>query len=624
MVDSEHYQVGDLTVDVPARLLIRDGEFVTIPPKTFELLVALVRKAPGVVSRQELMDSVWVDEIVNDEALTQRVMLLRKALADDPKDPAYIASVPRWGYRMVAPVKTVADATVEAAPESVAAPPVGARRRFDARRVAVAVAGGVAVIATVVALTSVRGAHVQEPPASLAVVPFTVDPSAEPAAHVRCGLPEGLTNNLSKLPGLRVVAWSTMTRFQDPATRPQQIGGELDVSSLLVGRVTEDRGMLAVMVELVDVRDGSQLWGESYLQPKESLFALQEQITAGVARALRPKITAAELHRLNPSHTDSFKAYESYLKGRYCWNRREPEMISRAVEFFNAAIAADPEFAPARSGLADCYVVLGGAPYGVMPPAEATRLATAAAEAAIRADPSLAEPHATLALLAWSCQLDWQHAADEFATCFELNPGYATAHQWYAEYLAAVGDLEAAEREIQVALALDPLSAVIGVDSGLVAYYRRDFPEAISRYQRVLGVEPEFSQALLGLALALSQAARHEEAIAILEELVVRSNRAPSALAVLGYACARGGDLERARAMRDEVLALTSERYVPAYYIGGLYTGLEDFDHAFEWLFRAVDEPSSLVASLKVEPGFDPLRRDPRFDDLIRRLGLGI
>ena len=623
MLDSEKYQVGDLAVDVAARLLIRDGELVTFPPKTFELFVALVRKAPGVVSRQELMDSVWVDEIVNDEALTQRVMLLRKALADDPKHPTYIASVPRWGYRMVAPVKTVADASAEAAREVAKAPPESARRRFDARHVAVAVAGGVAVIATVVALTSVRGARVHDPPASLAVVPFTVDPSAEPATHIRCGLPEGLTNNLSKLPGLRVVAWSTMTRFQDPETRPQQIGSELDVSSLLVGKVTEDHGMLAVMVELVDVRNGSQLWGESYLQPKEALFALQEQITVGVARALRPKITAAELHRLSPSHTDSFEAYESYLKGRYCWNRREPAMISRAVEFFNDAIAADPEFAPARSGLADCYVVLGGAPYGVMPPAEATRLATAAAQEAIRFDPSLAEPHATLALLAWSCELDWQRAADEFAACFELNPGYATAHQWYAEYLAAVGDLEAAEREIRVALALDPLSAVIGADFGLVAYYRRDFPEAISRYQRVLEVEPEFSQALLGLALALSQAAHHDEAIAILEELVVRSHRAPPALAALSYACARGGRLERARAIRDEVLALATERYVPAYYIGGVYTGLEDVDHAFEWMFRAVEEPSSLVASLKVDPGFDPLRGDPRFDELIRRLGLG-
>jgi serine/threonine-protein kinase len=267
-------------------------------------------------------------------------------------------------------------------------------------------------------------------------------------------------------------------------------------------------------------------------------------------------------------------------------------------------------------------VVLGGAPYGVMPPAEATRLATAAADAAIRVDPSLAEAHATLALLAWSCELDWQRAADEFARAFELNPGYATAHQWHAEYLAALGELAAAEDEIQVALGLDPLSPVIGVDAGLIAYYRRDFPEAIARYRRVLEVDPGFSQALLGLALALSQADRHGEAIAILDELADRSHRATPALAALGYAYGRAGELERARAIRDELLAAAAERYVPAFYLAGVAVAVGDVDQAFEWLSRATEEPSSLVASLKVEPGVDPLRADPRFDELIRRLAI--
>jgi serine/threonine-protein kinase len=621
MSTSGSYRVGDLTLDVAARLLIRDSELVTLPPKTFELLVALVRHAPGVVSRRELMDSVWVDEIVNDEALTQRVMLLRRALGDQSKEPTYIASVPRWGYRIAAPVQPLgqADGATAAAVEQA---PATTRRRFGAREAAVVAAAALAVIALVASLPSARRARNSDLPTSLAVVPFTVDPSAEPAPHIRCGLPESLTNSLSTVPDLRVVAWSTMTHFQDAAIPPMQIAESLGVASLVVGRVTEDRGMLAVMVELVYARDGRHLWGESYRRPKESLPALQEQIAAGVARTLRPAITAAELQRLNPSHTDSFEAYESYLKGRYAWNRREPETVGRAVEFFNHAIAADPDFAPAHAGLADCYVVLGGAPYGVMPPAEATRLATAAAEAAIRVDPSLAEAHATLALLAWSCELDWQRAADEFARSFELNPGYATAHQWHAEYLAALGELAAAEEEIRIALGLDPLSPVIGVDSGLIAYYRRDFPEAIARYRRVLDVDPGFSQALLGLALALSQADRHGEAIAILDQLTDRSHRATPALAALGYACGRAGELERARAIRDELLATAAERYVPAFYLAGVAVAVGDVDQAFEWLSRATEEPSSLVASLKVEPGVDPLRGDPRFGELIRNLGL--
>jgi len=621
MATGESYRVGDLTLDVAARLLIRDSELVTLPPKTFELLVALVRKAPGVVSRRELMDSVWIDELVNDEALTQRVMLLRRALGDDSKTPRYIASVPRWGYRLVAPVQALARGDGATAP-AVEQAPATIRRRIGAREAAVVAAAALAVVALVASLPSARRARSGSLPASLAVVPFTVDPSAEPAPHIRCGLPETLTNSLSRVPGVRVVAWSTMTRFQDTATPPRQIAESLGVEAMVVGRVTEDRGMLAVMVELVDARNGSQLWGESYRRPRETLLTLQDQIAAGVARTLRPTITAAELQRLNPSHTDSFEAYESYLKGRYAWNRREPETVGRAVEFFNAAIAADPDFAPAHAGLADCYVVLGGAPYGVMPPADAARLATVAAEAAIRADPSLAEAHATLALLAWSCKLDWRRAEEEFARSFELNPGYATAHQWHAEYLAAIGELDRAEEEIRIALGLDPLSSVIGVDSGLIAYYRRDFPEAITRYRRVLEIDPGFSQAHLGLALALSQADRHDEATAILEELAARSRRAPPALAALGYACGRAGQLERARAIRDELLGTASERYVPAYYLAGVALAVGDRNQAFEWLFRAIGEPSSLVASLKVEPAVDPLRDDPRFDELIRKLGL--
>ena len=621
MANNESYRLGDLTLDVTGRLLIRDGELVTLPPKTFELLAALVRRAPGVVSRQELMDSVWVDEIVNDEALTQRVMLLRRALGDQTKTPKYIASVPRWGYRIVAPVEALAPHEPSTAAPSHPPQPA-AWRRFGVREAAIVAAAVAAVAALVASLPSARRAHSNSLPTSLAVVPFAVDVSAEPAPHIRSGLSEGLTNSLSRVPGLRVVAWSTMTHFQDAAAPPQQIAKSLGVAALVVGRVTEDSGNLEVLVELVDTRDGTHLWGESYRRPKESLPALQDQIAAGVARTLRPGMTVAELQLLNPHHTANFEAFESYLKGRYAWGRREPETVGRAIGFFNDAIAADPDFAPAHAGLADCYVVLGGAPYGVMPPAEAARLATAAAEAAIRADPTLAEAHATLALLAWSCALDWPRAEAEFARSFELNPSYATAHQWHAEYLAARGMLDQAEDEIQVALGLDPLSPVIGVDSGLVAYYRRDFPEAITRYRRVLEVDPGFSQAQLGLALALSQDGRHGEAIGILEELVDRSHRAPPALAALGYACGRAGELARARQIRDELLAAATQRYVPAYYLAGVAMAVGDTDQAFDWLFRSVEEPSSLVASLKVEPGVDPLRTDPRFDELIRRLDL--
>ncbi len=621
---SETYRVGDLTVDVSGRLLVRGGESVTLPPKTFELLVALVRRAPAVVSRQELLDSVWPDELVNDETLTQRVKLLRAALEDDPRKPTYVASVPRWGYRLVAPVEAgggAADGSPAPGGKWRSAPP--ARRRLP-RRGAV---GAVIVVAAALALAAIvahlrRADRPTAPPESLAVLPFTFGAGLEPPAYIRYGLAEGVTNRLARVSGLRVTAWSTMLHFQGAAASPRAVARELGVAAVLVGQVNKEGTAVRVMVELVDGRDGSQRWGDGYLAPRDALLSLQRQITEGVARALRPGITAAELSRLGPPSTPSREAFESYLKGRYCWNRREPAMVARAIRFFRSAVALDPRFAAAHAGLADCYVVLGGAPYGAMPPAEAARLANEAAQAAVAADPSLAEGYATLALLAWSHELEWEKAATLFATSLRLDPGYATAHQWYAEYLAALGELDAAEREVQSALTLDPLSPAIGVDAGMVAYYQRHFAEAVARFEQVLAVDPGFPQARLGLGLALTQAGRHHEAIAVLDRLVQSSERSPSALAALGYAYGRAGRLEPATAIYDELRTAAGERYVPAYYLGAVCLGMGDRGRAFTWLMKAADEPSSLVASLNVEPGVDPLRDDPRFRKLLRRLRL--
>ncbi len=620
---SEIYRVGDLTVDVLGRLLVRGGESVTLPPKTFELLVALVRRAPAVVSRQELLDSVWPDELVNDETLTQRVKLLRTALGDDPRKPTYVASVPRWGYRLVAPVEAGEGA-------SNGSPARGGKWRSASpagRNLSWPGAVGAVVVVVALALAAMvahqrRTGRPAAPPGSLAVLPFTFGAGLEPPAYIRYGLAEGVTNRLARLDGLRVTAWSTMLHFQGAAASPRAVARELDVAAVLVGQVNKEGTAVRVMVELVDGRDGSQRWGDGYLAPRDALLSLQRQITEGVARALRPGITAAELSRLGPPRTASTEAFESYLKGRYCWNRREPAMVARAIRFFRSAVALDPSFAAAHAGLADCYVVLGGAPYGAMPPVQAARLADEAAQAAVAADPSLAEGYATLALLAWSHELEWERAATLFATSLRLDPGYATAHQWYAEYLAALGELGAAEREVQSALALDPLSPAIGVDAGMVAYYRRRFAEAVARFERVLAVDPGFPQARLGLGLALTQAGRRDEAIAVLDRLVQSSERSPSALAALGYAYGRAGRLEPARAIYDELRKAAGERYVPAYYLGAVCLGMGDRDRAFTWLMKAADEPSSLVASLNVEPGVDPLRHDPKFRELLRRLHL--
>jgi serine/threonine-protein kinase len=461
-------------------------------------------------------------------------------------------------------------------------------------------------------------------PDSVAVFPFRVETTENDSDDLRRAITAGVTNRLRplSLSGVRVIAWSTMARYEEKQMDLFRAAEDLGVAVFLDGWVTSDTSELIVSAELVNVGDHSQLWGKVYRGTPAELLAIQEQITIDVAQVVRPRLTAEESERLRRPYTENLAAYRLYQKGRYSWNRREPEGFMMAIRFFEMARDADPTYALAYAGLADCYALLGAAEYGVIPPAEARKQSVEAATAALALDDSLAEPHATLGLVGWTFDGDWKRAEEEFRKAIEINPGYATAHQWYAEYLAAMGRLDEAEQEIRVAQSLDPMSPVIGVDWGLIAYYRRQYDEAIARYRQTLDMEPDFIQGHLALGLAYAQTGQYDEATAVLGKSVEMSGRAPVTIAALGYSLGRAGNSEAAGEILEELLALSEVRYIPAYYIAGLYVGLGDTDSAFDWLFRACEEPSGPIASLNVEPGVDSLRSDPRFEELVERLKL--
>ena len=467
------------------------------------------------------------------------------------------------------------------------------------------VAASVAVATLAVVLVVVH--TTKEPPDSLAVFPFRVETTGNNAGEVRYAMLAGITNRLQilSLSGVRVIAWSTMARFDEDQVDPFRAAGDLDVAVFLDGWVTRDQEALTVSAELVRVEDRSQLWGKVYHGTPADSVSMEERLAIDVARVMRPRLTTEELERLRRPPDENLTAYRLFQKGRYRWNQREPDAFLRAIRFFQEALAVDPDYAPAHSGLADCYALLGAAEYGLVPPTEARQKAVDAAMKALAIDESLAEPHATLGLIAWSFDGEWRRAEREFRRAIELNPGYATAHQWYAEYLAAMGRFNEAEMEIRVAHSLDPMSAVIGVDRGLIAYYRRDFDQAIERYRATLSAEPTFLQGHLALGLAYVQAKRYDEAVAVLEEASETSHTAPVVMAALGHALGSAGHSEEARGIVQELEALSARRYIPAYWIAGVYVGLEEDDAAFEWLFRACDEPSGPIASLNVEPGVD-------------------
>lgn len=625
----ELYRVGDLMLDVDACLLTRNGEVVPLPPKTFELLVELVRHAPGVVRREELIDSVWPHEVVNDEALTQRVMLLRRALGDDAKDPTFIASAPRWGYRLVAPVERAAaerpasrappDGAAESASLSGLQRAIVTVRRRD--RWIIVGALTLAVIATGVALRSrlVWGRH---PIDSLAIMPFASSNTGGNAEILCEGIPATLTATMTRLPSLRVIAASTMARYRGTALDPQQVGRELGVRAVLTGKLGRHGTRIVIDTELVDVKDGSRLWGARLESPLTDLFAIQREISSEIASRMRLNLTGAQRTRLATSSTSNVDAYTLYLKGRHFWNKRSENGFDQAIACFRKAIDLDPSYALAYVGLADCFALEASMEYGLAAPADLMPKARSAAVKALELDPDLAEAHASLGLVLWVYDWKRQRAEQELRRAIELSPGYATAHQWLAEILAEDGMAEEADREIRLAEKLDPLSLVISADRGLLPYYRRDYQQAIRRYRATLAMDPAFLQARLGLGLAYLHGGEQEEGLDVLREANEMARGAPPTLSALGYAYGLAGRAADARAVLEELLELRKERYISAFYVAGVYIGLGDRDRAFQWLDRACTERASLLRAIKVWPEFDPLRSDPRYAELLRCLHL--
>ena len=641
--DHEVYRVGDLTLDVEARLLMRAGTLVPLPPKTFELFVELVRHAPGVVRRQELLDTVWAHELVNDEALTQRVMLLRRALGDDPKEPTFIASAPRWGYRLVAGVERVDVAPPQpAAPAQPAAPPQPAalsrleggsgssdrlRSQLAATRVRYRWLVWLLAGALLVAVAVLVAPHVlvenQHTIDSLAIAPFRAVEGGGSGTDYLCdGIPATLNRTLrSALPNLRIIAESAMARYKGKEVELQRIRRDFGVRAVLTGTLLRRGDTLVIDAVLADAEDGTQLWDAHIERPIADILSVQDEISQEIVKGLRIPLSGKERTQLARRPTANAEAYTLYLKGRYFWGKRNEKGFEDAIACFKAAIDQDPAYALAYAGLADCYAIESTVEYGAGPANEAMPRARALARKALLIDADLAEAHASLGLVLWLYDWDRAAAERELRRAVELDRNDAAACQWLAELLAEQGRAGEADREIRRALEIDPLSLVANADQGLFSYYRRDYEQAVRSYRQTLAMDPDFSQAWLGLGLAYAQQGAHAQAVEALQR-VNRLGPIPPAMAALGYAYGRAGNTREARTVLDDLLALARRRYVSSLYVAAVFIGLGDRDSAFEWLGRACDERASMLGTLEVDPAFDPLRSDPRFAALLARAEL--
>ncbi|MBX3278932.1 MAG: protein kinase [Acidobacteria bacterium] len=459
---------------------------------------------------------------------------------------------------------------------------------------------------------------------SLAVLPFANAGTDSNAAFLSDGITESVINNLSRLPRLRVMARSTVYRYQGRAhgIDPLAVGRELGVRAVLTGRVVMMGDRLVVKVELVDADDGAHLWGEQYARRLADVFEIEEQLSQEISDQLRLRLTGDEKKRLARRYTASSEAYQSYLKGRYYWNQRTPQGLKKAIECFDAAIAFDRDYALAYAGLADAYSLLGI--YSAIPARAAMPKARAAAERALAIDEELSEAHTALAGAYAFFEWNWEGAEREFLRAIQLNPASAAAHHWYASVLlTAMGRFSEAMAEQRRAKDLEPLSLVINTHLGWVRYHARDYDGAVTYCREALDLDPNFTPAHFYTGLAMSQLGRHAEAVATLEHAVELSRGGAMIAGGLGYARARAGDRPGAERVLEELQRQSSpQRYVSPFYSAMVYTGLGRKEPALDCLDRTWEERFCWLVWLRTEPMFDPLRDEPRFEDLLRRVNL--
>jgi len=455
---------------------------------------------------------------------------------------------------------------------------------------------------------------------SLAILPLInagEDPDTE---YLSDGITESIINNLSQLPKLRVMARSTVFRYKGKEVDAQRVGLELGVSAALTGRVLQRGDLLIIKAELVDTEDGSHLWGEQYNRKLSDIFTIEEEISREISDKLRLKLSGAEKKQLTKRYTENTEAYQLYLKGRFYWNKRTPDALKKGIEYFQQAIESDPGYALAYAGLADSYNILVS--YSALAPHYAFPKAKAAATRALEIDGKLAEAHTSLAFVKFGYDWDWTEAERGFKQAIKLNPGYAFAHNFYAVLLSALGRFDEAFVHIKNAHELDPLSLPINTNLGWLLYLARRYDEAIEQYLRTIDLDEGFPLAHRRLAQTYEENQRYSEADAEFQKAAALSGEDIELLSARGHFYAVVGETNKARGVLTQLEDFAKSRYVPAYLVARVHLGLGNIDRVFELLETARDERYGYLAYLNVEPMFDGIRTDARFEELVRRVGL--
>jgi DNA-binding winged helix-turn-helix (wHTH) protein/TolB-like protein/Tfp pilus assembly protein PilF len=639
------YSFGDVIVDRGTFCVIREGQARRLAPRAFDLLIYLMENADRVIEKRELFERVWKESFVTDSALTQAIKEVRRAIGDEADAPHYIMTIPKRGYRFIAPVnalpeeppdliverhsswRVAVDEIEEPDCNSAQLPTIARPRIIDDRRqierwrtlkrtlVALSALGlAIAVFAGVLLIRD-RTKHIDPSPGvhSIAVLPFKPISAEARDEVLELGIADNLIIRLSTVQQIAVRPTSAVRKYATLEQDPVAAGRELNAEAVLDGSVQRIGNRIRVTARLLRVGDGRALWAGEFDEQSQDMLLLQDSISHAVAMALLPRLSGEERARLARRYTQDPQAYELYQKGRYFWNKRTQDDLGKAIGYFNEAIARDPNYALAYSGLADSYAL--SALYTGLLSRDSFLKARSASDKALGIDPTLAEAQATRAYVKYYYEWDWAGAEVEFKRAIEMNPNYATAHQWYGEYLFFMERFDESLAQLNRARELDPLSLVINTELGSPYFYMRQYDRAAGMYRKALDMDPNFRLAGYCVALCYGQQGMYNEAIAAL-------GGGRSVDAEVGYYFGVSGMRKEAHEMLDRLMRTYGEQYYSPYLISKVHVGLGEKDDAFAWLQKACENRDERIVMLKVDPDFDSLRSDLRFLELLRRVGL--
>ncbi|HET8924768.1 MAG TPA: winged helix-turn-helix domain-containing protein [Candidatus Acidoferrum sp.] len=631
---------GPYEVDFRAGELLKNGRKIRLQDQPLQILAMLLEQPGGAVTREELRERLWpTDTFVDfDHGLNNAINKLRDALNDSAETPRFIETLPRRGYRFIAEVQNGAPLTEpspvstpsgelpppitssQPTPEMAVGPP---HRRLKKLWFAAAALGLVAALLLGLNLRQRQRLFASSAPTriqSIAVIPLenlSGDPSQEYFAD---GMTDALTTELARVSALRVVSKTSASRYKGTKKSLPEIARELGVDAIVEGAVIRSRDRVRIDAQLIQGTTDRHLWARGYERKVGDVVALQGEVAQAITDEIHIRVTPEERARLSAASPVNPEAYEAYLKGRFLWNERTEKAVTKGLDFFEQAIAKDPRYAPAYSGLSDSYGLLGF--FGALPPKEAYPRAKVAATKALELDPSLGEAHVSLADTMCWWDWDWPGADAEFKRAIELNPRYDNAYRKYSNYLAGMGRKEESIAAAKKAIELDPLSVTFSTHLAWMYYLARQYDLAAQQFEKTLDMSPNYARARRDFSLTLIEKGDYEGAIREARRGIELSEPSPAMLKPLGYAYAKAGRKGQARQVLRDLQQMSKSRYVPSFDVAVIYAGLGEKDAAFSFLEKAYQEHAGQLIWLNVYPILDSLRSERRFADLVRRIGL--